>query len=62
MEVAFGYAAGAIEQLETVSSLEVSSSVQKLNGFANFYRLRIKDYRIGFILEVVSPAKTTYRQ
>lgn len=40
-----------IEQLEQISSLKEIVNVKKLKGFRNTYRIRIGNFRIGFIIE-----------
>jgi mRNA interferase RelE/StbE len=36
-----------MEQSENISSL---TSVKKLKGYENFYRIRVGDYRLGFAI------------
>lgn len=40
-----------IEEVEEASGLEDLSSVKKLGGGDNYYRIRVGDYRIGLALE-----------
>jgi len=40
-----------IESVEAADSLDGISSLKKLRGGGNFYRLRIGDYRIGLAVE-----------
>lgn len=40
-----------IEHLEGVSSLKEISSLKKLKGFKNAYRIRSGNFRIGFLIE-----------
>ena len=37
-----------ILELEKADSLNEIKSIKKLSGFKNYYRIRVKDYRIGF--------------
>jgi mRNA interferase RelE/StbE len=39
----------ALGELKTADSLEEVRSVSKLSGFADCYRMRVGDYRIGLI-------------
>lgn len=41
-----------IETLETVQALDTVSDLKKLRGAASYYRIRISDYRIGFVIQV----------
>ncbi len=43
--------AKAIEKCEKAISLSEISSLKKLKGFKNFYRIKIGDYRIGLEIE-----------
>lgn len=40
-----------IEEVEAAAGLEDLSSVKKLGGGDNYYRIRVGDYRIGLALE-----------
>ena len=40
-----------ITTLETLNNISEVKNVKKMEGFANFYRIRIGDYRIGIELE-----------
>lgn len=40
-----------IEELQKVSNLSEINNVKKLKGFKSAYRIKMGDYRIGFILE-----------
>ena len=40
-----------IDEVEEVSGLDVLSSVKKLSGGENYYRIRVGDYRIGIAIE-----------
>jgi mRNA interferase RelE/StbE len=42
-----------IDKLEQASSLRDVSSVKKLKGYENYYRIRIGDYRV--IVEMIEP-------
>lgn len=39
-----------IDELEKAASVQDVKSVKKLQGFKNFYRIRIGEYRLGFEL------------
>ena len=39
-----------IEYLEAIKSLAAIGDLKKLKGFRNAYRLRIGEYRLGFLL------------
>lgn len=43
--------AECIEQIESSESLSEIKNLKKLQGFANYYRVRIGDYRIGIELQ-----------
>lgn len=43
--------ADIIEQLQKVRSIQDVQHIKKLKGYKNAYRLKLLDYRIGFILE-----------
>lgn len=43
--------ADIIEQLQKVRSIQDVQDIKKLKGYKNAYRLKLLDYRIGFILE-----------
>ena len=59
-----------IEDLEKASSLHQVKSVKKLQGFKNYYRVRIGDYRLGFeltdnmiiLIILISHRKDIYRK
>jgi len=38
-----------IEQVETAESLLEISNIKKLKADGNYYRIRVGDYRIGFV-------------
>lgn len=40
-----------IDEVEEASGLDVLSSVKKLSGGENYYRIRVGDYRIGIAIE-----------
>ena len=40
-----------IDEVEEVSGLDVLSSVKKLSGGENYYRIRVGDHRIGIAIE-----------
>ena len=40
-----------IRELETSSSVRSISNVKKMTGYKNAYRVRIRDYRLGFYYE-----------
>ena len=40
-----------IEHLEQISDLSEINQLKKMKGFRNAYRLRVGDYRLGFLLE-----------
>jgi mRNA interferase RelE/StbE len=40
-----------VTQIETVSSIREVSQVKKLRGFKEAYRVRIGDFRLGFLLQ-----------
>lgn len=42
--------AAIIQNLKTVSSLRELHGVRKIDGYENYYRLRIGDYRLGIKL------------
>jgi len=41
----------AIEQVEAATQLQAIDDLKKLSGAANFFRIRIGDYRIGLVVE-----------
>lgn len=41
----------ALEQLETVDTLGSISSAKRMQGWSDYYRIRIGDYRLGVKLE-----------
>ena len=43
--------ASAISSLEDATTLREVRNLKKLKGYRNIFRIRIRDYRIGFILE-----------
>lgn len=43
--------ADIIENAKKASSVQEMPNVKKLKGFTNAYRIRMAEYRIGFILE-----------
>lgn len=43
--------AGIIEKLQKVSHPSEINNVKKLKGFKSAYRIKMGDYRIGFLLE-----------
>lgn len=43
--------ADIIEELQKVSKPSEINNIKKLRGFKSAYRIKIGDYRIGFILE-----------
>jgi mRNA interferase RelE/StbE len=59
-----------IKDLEKASSLHQVKSVKKLQGFKNYYRVRIGDYRLGFelidnmiiLIILISHRKDIYRK
>ena len=53
-----------IQQIETTDNLTKIKNLKKLQGFANYYRVRIGDYRIGIELqgEVVYFAAFAHRK
>ncbi len=54
----------AIDRLETASALEEIANIKKLTGFTHTYRLKVGDYRIGFIVEnnIVELARVAHRK
>lgn len=42
---------GVIDLIEQTDSLSDLTSVKKMQGYQNFYRLRIGDYRLGFAVD-----------
>jgi mRNA interferase RelE/StbE len=44
----------AIENVEAAASLDEISHLKKLAGAANFYRIRIGEYRIGIVIDGVT--------
>ena len=40
-----------LEELEQSDTIKNLANIKKMQGFSNFYRLRVGDYRIGFELE-----------
>jgi mRNA interferase RelE/StbE len=40
-----------IEEVEAASGLDELSSLKKLAGGENYYRIRVGDYRIGIVVE-----------
>lgn len=40
-----------IEELEVKDHVNNLANIKKMQGFSNFYRLRVGEYRIGFELE-----------
>jgi mRNA interferase RelE/StbE len=43
--------ASLIEELQQASSLDAIANVKKLKGYKTAYRIRMGEYRIGFIVE-----------
>ena len=41
----------AIEQVEKAQNLQEVTSIKKLKGGRNYYRIRVGEYRIGVIIE-----------
>jgi mRNA interferase RelE/StbE len=41
----------AIEQIEAATELQAIDDLKKLGGEGNFFRIRIRDYRIGLALD-----------
>ena len=41
----------AIEQVEKAQSLQEITSIKKLKGGRNYYRIRVGEYRMGIIIE-----------
>jgi mRNA interferase RelE/StbE len=50
-ETVLGRARQAIEDVEGAATLQEVSSLKKLSGTGNFYRIRLGDYRIGVVVE-----------
>ena len=40
-----------IDNIEKAESFNEILNVKKLSGFINYFRIRVDDYRIGFVLE-----------
>ena len=40
-----------IDNIEKAESFKEILNVKKLSGFINYFRIRVDDYRIGFVLE-----------
>ena len=40
-----------IEQLQQAASLDIVPNIKKLKGYKTAYRIRMGEYRIGFLLE-----------
>ncbi len=40
-----------IDEVEQAQDINEISNIKKLSGYDNFYRIRIKDYRIGLYVE-----------
>jgi mRNA interferase RelE/StbE len=40
-----------IEQVEVAKSLQNITSIKKLRGRGNYYRIRVAEYRIGLLVE-----------
>jgi mRNA interferase RelE/StbE len=40
-----------IEQVEVAESLQNITSIKKLRGRGNYYRIRVAEYRIGLLVE-----------
>ncbi len=40
-----------VEQLETAEKFEAIASVKRMQGWSNYYRIRIGDYRLGLKLD-----------
>ncbi len=40
-----------VEELQQAASLDAIANVKKLKGYKTAYRIKMGDYRIGFILE-----------
>lgn len=43
--------AAIIEELEKAANIQSVNDVKKLKGYRTAYRIRMGDYRIGFVLE-----------
>lgn len=43
--------ADLIEQFQKATSIKEIRNLKKLKGFKNAYRIRISEYRVGFILD-----------
>ena len=41
-----------IEELQQAHSIDSLTNIKKLKGYKTAYRIRMNDYRIGFLLEV----------
>ena len=50
-QAVLGRARQAIEDVERSATLQEVSSLKKLSGTGNFYRIRVGDYRIGVVVE-----------
>jgi mRNA interferase RelE/StbE len=42
---------GAIEQVEQAGTVQEIASLKKLKGGANYYRIRVGEWRIGVVIE-----------
>jgi mRNA interferase RelE/StbE len=42
---------GAIEEVEAADDLQSISNLKKISGSADFYRIRVGEYRIGIVVE-----------
>ena len=54
-----------IVRMEAAGSLEEATSIRKMTGSTNLYRLRVGDYRIGLIViedNVVAFARVAHRK
>jgi mRNA interferase RelE/StbE len=40
-----------IEQVEQADNLQALANIKKLQGGANYYRIRVGDYRVGLVVE-----------
>jgi mRNA interferase RelE/StbE len=43
--------ASCIEQVIAANAISEITNIKKLSGFKNYYRIRVGDYRIGFVLK-----------
>jgi mRNA interferase RelE/StbE len=41
----------AIEQVEKAPSVQALTTIKRLKGGGNYYRIRIRDYRLGLVVE-----------